>query len=851
MKQRSAEIRVSVQTEASIQRKTFRDKSMKENQVPHFTDLITSKKVPLARWIWRSYFRTSLIPLLIVEVALILLYFISNAISNRENIQTLRTVAENNVTQTAISAAAGINHQLKSIAQATQFLRQQTTQVMTGKEKFERDDPSRFTYSKDGVFYTTHDAKNSAAVFYSGVTPISEKEREKAYRSAGLDRPYIGIQKSFPQIVQLYFNTFDSLNRIYPYFDVLTQYDPKMDIPSFNFYYEADLKHNPLRKVVWTDVYVDPAGQGWMISCIAPVYSGNFLEGVVGVDVKISTIINDVLDLKIPWGGYGLLVSRTGSVIALPKAGESDWGLNEVTSHHYSEAIKKDTFKPTNFNLFDRSSNVNLSKALRNQASGMMYANLNGKRIVSWTTVPETGWKLLITVPESNVYATSQSLANRFYKMAWLLVGGMLVFYIIFFYMLFYRAKKMSEFISQPLELIDNMVKNMAAGNYQQIEPDLPVVELCRTGQGIAKMGSQLDEAQKSRKLAEYAMMELSRKLQSVFDMSPDGFISIDNESEIVLVNPAFCRMTGSEINDWMGLQEKTLWKKLAKLAQLNSITIDQQSSFHLELLHPTKRVILCAIRSASQENTLSNGKVIYMHDITREVEVDRMKNQFLATAAHELRTPLTSVMGYSELLINQMVPKEMQQEALQKIFDQSKWLVKIVNELLNLSTIEGKGAADFNFKNYPVDLLLIQTLSMFQNPPHRSPPFCHTLAGIYISVDAEKFKTALLNVLDNAYKFSTDGKVHMLMVQDVVDGVARVGVKIEDNGRGMTDGQLEHIFDRFWRADSSGSIPGTGLGMSITHEIIQLLGGSIEIKSLPNKGSSVILWLPQNQLQS
>jgi signal transduction histidine kinase len=104
--------------------------------------------------------------------------------------------------------------------------------------------------------------------------------------------------------------------------------------------------------------------------------------------------------------------------------------------------------------------------------------------------------------------------------------------------------------------------------------------------------------------------------------------------------------------------------------------------------------------------------------------------------------------------------------------------------------------------------------------------------------------------VLDNAYKFSADGEVSLRMLQDVVNDVAKVGIKIEDNGVGMTDEQMERVFDRFWRADMSGSVPGTGLGMSIAHEIMRLMGGNIEIKSLPNKGTSVTLWLTQAKSQ-
>lgn len=811
-------------------------------------DAVSNKHIPLVRWIWRSYFRTSLIPLLIVEVALIALYFTSNAISNHENIQAVSQLAEQEVTQTAQREASGINRQLEGITSATEFLRQQTTQIMTGNGQFERDNPNRFAYSKDGAFYTTRD-HGGAAVFYSGAMPIGDREREKAYRSAGLDRPYVGIKQAFPLIVQLYYNTFDSLNRIYPYFEVMTQYAPKMDIPSFNFYYEADLKHNPERKVVWTDVYVDPAGQGWMTSCIAPVYSGNFLEGVVGADITVSTIIRNVLDLKIPWDGYGLLVSRTGTIIALPKVGEADWGLREFTNHNYSEAIAKDTFKPADFNLFERSGNASLSKALREQASGIMHADLNGKRIVSWATIPETGWKLLITVPENKVYATSHSLASRLNTLAWLMVGGMLVFYVIFFSVLFRRAKQMSEFVSQPLECIDNMVKSVASGHYQQVSPEFPVAELSRTAQGIVQMASQLDEASKSRKLAEQALVELTRRLQSVFNLSPDGFISIDANAEIVLVNPAFCRMTGIAAEVWLGLPEKMLWKKLAQLTKqgdIQPIASPEQESFRLELILPSRRVLQCEVRNVSHENTPSAGKVIYLYDMTREDELDRMKSQFLATAAHELRTPLTSVMGFSELLLNDMVPAESRNEALATIVNQSRWLVKIINELLDLTRIESNGLMDFTILSYPADALATEALNAFTYPIDRNPIISQLQPDLQVSVDAEKFKTVLLNVIDNAYKYSTQGDVKLEIMQDRLDGVARVGFRIQDAGIGMTQEQLTKVSERFWRADNSGNIPGTGLGMSIATEIMHLLNGSLSIESQPGTGTTVTLWLTQ-----
>ncbi len=85
-----------------------------------------------------------------------------------------------------------------------------------------------------------------------------------------------------------------------------------------------------------------------------------------------------------------------------------------------------------------------------------------------------------------------------------------------------------------------------------------------------------------------------------------------------------------------------------------------------------------------------------------------------------------------------------------------------------------------------------------------------------------------------------------MRVLQKTVDDIHWVGFEAEDAGIGMTQEQVAHVFDRFWRADSSGSIPGTGLGMSISHEIIRLMGGHIEITSEIGKGTKVKVWLPR-----
>ena len=137
-----------------------------------------SSKVTLFQWIWRSYFKTSLVPLLVVEIALITTYFLSNQFANKENIKTIVQVAQNQLAHLATRESSGINHQLDAIVNATKYLQKYSTVVMSGKNLLKRDDSKRFAFSKDGAYYTTRDATGdigSSAVFYSGIVKIGEK----------------------------------------------------------------------------------------------------------------------------------------------------------------------------------------------------------------------------------------------------------------------------------------------------------------------------------------------------------------------------------------------------------------------------------------------------------------------------------------------------------------------------------------------------------------------------------------------------------------------------------------------------------------------------------------------------
>ena len=479
--------------------------------------------IPLWHWVWHSYFRAALVPLLLVEIVFIAIYLLANLSATEQNQQAVRTLADDELRHIALREAVVIQKQLASIAHTTDLFRRQAAHALATPFDPGPEEGARYAYTPDGVSYYTIRDNGGSAVFYSGIMPIGPEQQEKALRTAQLDALMRDIQQIHPLVIQIYLNTFDSLNRIYPYFEVLSQYPPRMDIPSYNFYYEADAWHNPGRSVVWTDVYVDPAGQGWMTSCIAPVYRGDFLEGVVGLDITVATIAETILNLAIPWQGYGVLIGKDGTLLAIPKAGEADWGLEELTFHDYTEAIRQDTFRPEEFNLFKRSELDALAAQLSDQPTGTAPVVLNGPRLAAWATIPETGWRLLVLVPEANIYAQANELGRQLLKIGAWMIAGLILFYIVFFLWLYQRARAMAHSVSRPLEAVDALVQRIGAGDYEQRAPTFPVTELQATATGLVEMGRQLGtsnrrllEAQRETEQARDQALEASR-LKSEF----------------------------------------------------------------------------------------------------------------------------------------------------------------------------------------------------------------------------------------------------------------------------------------------------------------------------------------------
>ncbi len=792
------------------------------------------RETPLLRWVWRAFSRNALIPLLLVELVLIAVYLTSHSWSRHRNVTALREMARDEVVRIAADESAIIEQQLGQVAALTDVLRRQAALALA-KPAPRQEDRSRLRLQPSGLL-TTVRPDGGAAVFYSALTPKGPEQFEKLSRLAVLDPLLRDITESNPLVVQAYVNTHDSLNRIWPWIDAAAQFDPYLNIPAFNFYYEADAARNPSRSVVWTDAYVDPAGKGWMVSAIAPVYRGDFLEGVVGADVTLDRMIAGVLSTPIPWQGFLLLVGKDGTLLALPPRAEELFSLRELFEHHYDEAILADTFKPEEFNVFRRADLAAIGELLAAQPGGNGRLDEPAPHLVAWRTIPSAGWKLLVLVPEQQVFGPAQSLARDLTVIGWIMLAGLAGFYVIFFTILYRRAGHVSRTIAQPLQQIERMARRIAVGDYEQRLPEFDVREFRHTVGELQRMGRLLGDSDRARQAAEERLTERNEELSTILSLTPDGLVYFDAGGTVTETNPAFLALTGWSRDEVIGTGRAAFWSRLATLGSVTEPAPGVAST--LRLARPHQAVLECRVVAAA-----GGAQVAYFRDVTRADELDRMKSEFLATAAHELRTPIAVIAGYTEFLQARDPAPEARQEMLATMRRHGDHITGIVTELLDLSRIEARAGRDFTMRRQalePVVRDFVGTFRLAEDP--RLPALAGELGGAEAVVDADKFCQALGNVLSNAYKYSEPGTpidVRLVRAGD------EAGVEVRDRGSGMDEDERRRVFERFYRAEAAAGVPGTGLGMSIVKEIMDIHGGRVTIDSERGRGTTVTLWLP------
>ncbi len=429
-----------------------------------------------------------------------------------------------------------------------------------------------------------------------------------------------------------------------------------------------------------------------------------------------------------------------------------------------------------------------------------------------------------------NIYLTLQEIKV-------MLISGWAVVLCIAIVISFMLTKT----ITMPIRELTSRAASMAAGDFSRLIEVRSKDEIGELAGTFNFLTGQLKET-----LQEISMEK--NKIESILNYMGEGIIAINREGEIIHLNPA-----ARELLSLPGLAPegeltgRAILERLFRTGAMEGLLDDHVTGAREFELEWEEEKILRIHFAPIGEDELLQGYLIVLHDVTKERAFTRLQQEFVADVSHELRTPLTTIKSYVETLVNGASENpHVRGHFLQVLERETERMVKLVRDLLVLSQLDYQEA---NWAREKTDLLMLVREVLEQIEMEVQEMGITLLrkmsAGrVEVFMDRDKIKQVILNLLDNAFKFTPPGG--RVEVEIAVDESSAL-ISVRDTGIGIPPGDIPRVFDRFYRVDKARSREsgGTGLGLSIVRKIIRASGGQISVKSIPNEGTEVTFSLP------
>jgi PAS domain S-box-containing protein len=404
----------------------------------------------------------------------------------------------------------------------------------------------------------------------------------------------------------------------------------------------------------------------------------------------------------------------------------------------------------------------------------------------------------------------------------------------------------LSRRLTRPLAELRRAAVRISGGDLATRAPVDATAELGELGRTFNAMAGRLQDTIR-------AISDERNRIEAIVAGMTDAVIATDRHDTIVLLNGAAQDLLRVTRDDALGRTAPAVFGTRRRAALLPAAPAYGRAT--AEELPPGTmgdRVIEahCApVRTSAGEVT---GAVAVLRDVTELRQTERLRRELTANVSHELRTPLTSIKGFAETLLDgAMREEETARRFLSIINSETDRLVKLVDDLLDLSLLESRRVT---LDPKPVDLGGLVTHTVDKLRPiaahsqltlvQSAPP------GIVVFADADRLEQVLTNLVDNALKYTPPGGRVEVQVA-AVNG--EVEVVVNDTGKGIRPEDLPHVFERFYRSDRSrtrGS-GGTGLGLAIVKHIVEAHGGRISVSSRPNEGTTFTVTIPRNGMSS
>ena len=355
-----------------------------------------------------------------------------------------------------------------------------------------------------------------------------------------------------------------------------------------------------------------------------------------------------------------------------------------------------------------------------------------------------------------------------------------------------------------------------------------------------------LEDVEEARRAAE----EERDKTLAIIENFPEGLLFFDKENKLSSVNPRAQDFFGLEREKLIGKSIGDL-RKISPLTPLIEILGKEIKGIYRKELKSREDLILEVSTIAIMREEEKIGTLITLRDVTREKIIERLKTEFVSIAAHQLRTPLSAIKWTLRMILDGdlgEVPEE-QRKFLQGTYASNERMIKLINDLLNVTRIE-EGRFLYNIQSRDIIEVVKKVIDPFKEIAQREGlKFEFKIPKKKIpklEVDTEKISLVIQNLIDNAIHYTKSGGVVKVSIE-FLKKKNQFLFSFNDTGIGIPKNQQKRVFTRFFRAANAirAETEGTGLGLFIAKNIVEAHGGKIWFESVENKGTTFYFTLP------
>jgi two-component system phosphate regulon sensor histidine kinase PhoR len=436
-----------------------------------------------------------------------------------------------------------------------------------------------------------------------------------------------------------------------------------------------------------------------------------------------------------------------------------------------------------------------------------------------------------VSTPLKAISGAMKSLYGR------VALGGLVVAVLAALVSLFVSRR-----INRPIEEMKQGAERFAKGELEAkvYVPDLE--EMAVLAEALNEMASQLDERIR-------AVTEQRNELEAVLSSMLEAVIAVDGEERVIRLNHAARELLGLPSVEVGGRSLQEVIRN-AELQQFVSKVLSGGGRVEgeLEIQAPGERCLQASGTGLLDSRGQRIGAIIVLNDVTRLKKLEKVRRDFVANVSHELKTPITSIKGSIETLRDgAMGDPEHAGKFIDIIVRHTDRLSAIIEDILALSRIEeSEQSGQILLEETLLGEILDRASSMCRARAEEKGVEVRIAcpAGLKARVNGEIMEQALVNLLDNAIKFSEPGSGVRIEARRTDREII---VEVEDRGCGIAGEHLPRIFERFYRVDKARSrkVGGTGLGLAIVKHIVTAHGGRVTVESEPGKGSTFRIHLP------